>query len=181
MCLMSATCRLSDLRKPPSAAEPPPSATEPSAAADRRGAAAVSRGVAVVSHGAVSRRRQPRSRRHQPRSLCRQPRSRRRSVSCDLAKLNKRKLQTFDRPLGLPGHRRRDFDVGDVSYHRKMTVRVRDNCRWSWSISPPSPFRNFVENPQFFFNVLFKIHNFAHSFHRLFCVTASPISHFALY
>ena len=32
-----------------------------------------------------------------------------------------------------------------------MTVRVRDNCRCqqSWSMSPPSLFRIFAENPQF--------------------------------
>ena len=89
------------------------------------------------------------SRRRQPRSRCRQPRSRRWRVSCDLANVNKRKLRTFDWPLGLPGHRRRDFDVGAVSYCQKMTVRVRDNCRWSWSMSQPSPFHNFAENPQF--------------------------------
>ena len=49
-------------------------------------------------------------------------------------------------------------------------MRVRDNyrCRWSWSMSPPSTFRNFTENPQF-------------------CMFFSPsiwhnsISHFALY
>ena len=51
-----------------------------------------------------------------------------------------------------------------------MTARVHDNCRCrqSWSMSPPSPFRNFVENPQF-------------------CTFISPsilcnsISHFSLY
>ena len=118
MCLTLATCRLSDLRKPPEAAKPPPSAEEPlSSAAEPPPSAA----------------------------------SCRRSISCDLANVNKCKLRTFDRPLELRGHRRRDFDVGDVSYRRKMTVRVRDNCRcyWSWSMSPPSPFRNFAENPQF--------------------------------
>ena len=91
MCLTSATCCLSDLRKPPSAAEPPPW-------------------------------------------------SRQWSSSCDLTNVTKRKLWTFGRPLGLPGHRRQDFNVGDVSYHRKIMVRVRDNCHCSWSMSPPSPF-----------------------------------------
>ena len=63
---------------------------------------------------------------------------------------NKRKLRNFDRPLGLPGHRRRFFYIGNVSYRRKMTVWLRDNCRCcqSWSMSPPSPFRNFTENSQ---------------------------------
>ena len=37
----------------------------------------------------------------------RQLRSCRRSVSCDLVNVNKHKLLNFDRPLGLPGHRRR--------------------------------------------------------------------------
>ena len=84
-------------------------------------------------------------------SELRQPLSRRRSVSCDLANVNKCKLWNFDRPFGLPGHRWWDLDVGNVSYRRKMTVRVRDNCRYrqSWSMSPPSPVRNFAENPQF--------------------------------
>ena len=62
------------------------------------------------------------------------------------------------------------FDVGSVSSLRKTMARVRDNCRCrqSWSMSPPSPFRNFAENPQF-------------------CMFISPsilrsrISHFALY
>ena len=79
----------------------------------------------------------------------RQPQSRRRSVSCDLAYVNKPKLQNFDRPLGLPGHRRQGLDVGNVSYRRKMTVRVRTTaiaigrgaCRHRL---------HFAENPQFF-------------------------------
>ena len=42
-------------------------------------------------------------------------------------------------------------DVGNVSSLRKTMARVRDNCRCrqSWSMSPPSPFRNFAKNPQF--------------------------------
>ena len=59
--------------------------------------------------------------------------SRRRSISCDLANVNKRKLRTFDRLLGLPGHRRRDFDVGNVSYRQKMMVRVHDE----WQLPLP--------------------------------------------
>ena len=146
MCLTSATCRLRDLRKLAAAAEPPRSAAE------------------LPSAATVSRHRQLQSRHHQPRSRYLQ------SISGELANVNKRKLRTFDGPLGLPGHCRRDFDVDDVSYRQKMMVRVRDNCHclWSWSMSPPSSFRNFVENPQF-------------------CTFVSPsslcnsISHFVLY
>ena len=109
--------------------------------------AAVSHGAAAVCRrGAISRGAAAvglRSRHRQQRSHHRQSRIRWWSVSCNLANVNKCKLRTLDRPLGLPGHRQRDFYVGDMSYHQKKTVRVRDNCRfhWSWSISPLSPFR----------------------------------------
>ena len=76
----------------------------------------------------------------------------------DRADVNRRKcgrytryLWNFDGPLGLSGRRRQCFDVGNMSSLRKTMARVRDNCRCrlSWSMSPPSPFRNFAENPQF--------------------------------
>ena len=57
-----------------------------------------------------------------------------------------------------------------MSYHRKMMARVHQNCRChqSWSMSPPTPFRNFAENPQIFTLISPSI-------------LRSSISHFALY
>ena len=85
---------------------------------------------------------------------CHQPRNN----SRDRVDVNRRKrgrytryLRNFDGPLGYLVVAGNVFDVGNVSSFRKTMTPVRDNCgcRQSWSMSPPSPFRNFAENPQF--------------------------------
>ena len=72
----------------------------------------------------------------------RQTRSHRRSVSCDLVNVNKHKLWNFNRPLGMPGHRRRCvwcWQCVISAKNRKTMARVHDTCccRQSWIMSPP--------------------------------------------
>ena len=121
------TCRLSDLRKPPTS----------------RGAAA---GVSVtIVKWSFWRRQRVISLQYDgagawqlPSATEQQSRSHRRK-----SERYTRYLWNFDGPLGCLVVADNIFDVGNVSSLRKTMARVRDNCRCchSWSMSPPPAFR----------------------------------------
>ena len=54
------------------------------------------------------------------------------SVSCDLVNINKRILRNFDRPLGLPGHRRRCF------WWQQHVISLKNDGVGLWKLPLPS-------------------------------------------
>ena len=120
-------------------------------------------------------------------------RSRRRSVSCDLVNVNKVNCGISIDRKGCLVISIKVFDVGNMLSLRNMMAREHGNCRYrqprnnscdrvdvnrrkSGVVSHGACHHrlHFAENP-------WKIHRFARSFRRLFCVAASRILHFAFY